>query len=171
MVKLLFVLSITFLTACCVCQKTGTDVKQKPPGSASNSQVGPHTLVYKTKGNYNLLVPILLSDDKKNIISYPDPKDLKLNGELQTPIVLKNNYLLDKRGIGRNVAFLKYTYADYIQLKTIPTIAELMQAIVDKDPLVELIDCGLKSNFQNEEKQINDWIEGNLLRQKGVIVK
>ena len=37
----------------------------------------PHLIVYKTKVDYNNFVPIILSEDKTEIISYPDPIDVK----------------------------------------------------------------------------------------------
>lgn len=38
---------------------------------------GPQALIYKTKKDYTNLVPVLLSDDKTEIVSYPNPRDSK----------------------------------------------------------------------------------------------
>src|ERR1017187_6426884 len=66
---------------------------------------GPHVVVYKTKANYNNLVPVELTDDKTKIVSYPDPKDVKTENGYSLPSSLNNGYLLDNRGIGKNAAF------------------------------------------------------------------
>ena len=68
---------------------------------------GPPVLVYKTKANYNNLVPVILSDGKTEIVSYPHPKDLIKGSRFPLPFILNDGYLLDNRGIGKNVAFLK----------------------------------------------------------------
>lgn len=124
----------------------------------------PPTLVYKTKANYNNLVPVLLSEDKKEIISYPAPSDLKVNGSYALPIVLNKGYLLDNRGIGINVAFLKITYEEYSKLEKAPSLKELYKLIIDNDPLIELCNCGNNKVFTNKTKQINNIIDANKLR-------
>lgn len=124
----------------------------------------PPVLVYKTKRNYNNLVPILLSDDGKTIISYPHPKDLIVGSGYPLPTILNDGYLIDNRGIGRNVAFLSITYEDYSKLENVPNIEELYKLIIDKEPLLELCNCGTKTNFTNIEKEINYMISNNKLK-------
>ena len=126
----------------------------------------PHIFIYRTTKDYRHNVPIIMSEDKTQIVSFPHPSDLIVDGKLTLPTQLKNGYLLDNRGIGKNVAFLKYTYAEYSMLKAIPTLAELSDNIIDKDPLIELLDCGENSNFTDVKKQINEWIGENLLEKK-----
>lgn len=125
---------------------------------------GPQALIYKTKSNYNNLVPVLLSVDKTKIISYPHPTDIMRGNEYSFPTVLKEGYLLDNRGINENVAFLKLTYEEYAGLKNVPSLKELYNLIIDKDPLTELCDCGNKSAFTDAQKQLNDLIDKNKLR-------
>lgn len=126
----------------------------------------PHIVIYKTTKDYSHNVPVMLSEDKSQIVSYPDPSDLFFGENLALPTQLHNSYLLDNRGINKNVAFLKYTYKEYSKLPTIPTLKELYENIIDKDPLTELWDCGTKVNFQDLEKQLNEWIDKNLLAEK-----
>lgn len=124
----------------------------------------PHVLIYKTKKDYNNHVPVLLSDDKTEIISYPNPDDLKVGSNYLLPTLLNKDYLLDNRGIGKNVAFLKFTYEEYSELQNPPTLDELYNDIIDKDPLIEFCDCGIKSSFTNIEKQLNGLINTKKLR-------
>ena len=125
---------------------------------------GPHTMVYKTKADYNNLVPIDLSDDKTQIMSYPDPTDVKTENGYHTPTPLHKGYLLDNRGVGKNTAFLKMSYEEYAKLKTPPTLQELFDMILEKDPLTELCDCGLKTAFTDINLQLNQLIDSNKLR-------
>ena len=125
-----------------------------------------HVVIYKTTKDYNHNVPVILSEDKTQIVSYPHPTDLFYNGELVLPTILHNGYLLDNRGIGKNVAFLKYTYDEYSKLSEIPTLDELQRNIIDKEPLAELWDCGIKNNFTDLQKQLNEWIDRDMLIEK-----
>jgi len=105
----------------------------------------PSVIIYKTKADYSKNVPVGLNDERTVIVSYPGKTDLKG----QEPIALKYGFLLDKRGIRPNVAFLKYTYDEFLALETIPPIAELFNSIIDADPLTEMYNCGKVSNFHH----------------------
>ncbi|MBN1251462.1 MAG: hypothetical protein JXA16_04965 [Bacteroidales bacterium] len=115
-------------------------------------------LVYKTTKNYNNNVPIILSEDKKEIVSYPAPTDLKVGSNFALPTKLKNGYLLDNRGISKNVAFLKLTYQEFSNLEKAPSTKELMDLIIDDNPLKELYKCGLRSDYKNIEPELNNII-------------
>lgn len=132
---------------------------------------GPHLLVYKTKKNYRNLVPVLLSDDKSSIISYPAPTDIKAMGKNGYPTTLISGYLMDNRGIGTNVAFLKLSYSEYAKLKTVPTVDKLYKMIKDKDPITEMCDCGLKMSFKEPQKEVNAIIKAGELHKKCKVLK
>lgn len=138
-----------------------TKIAPQPFGAAQA-----HVIIYKTAKDYRNNVPIIMSDDKTQIISYPHPTDLFLGENLSLPTQLHNGYLLDNRGIHKNVAFLNFTYGEYSKLKDVPTLQELQRNIIDKDPLMELWDCGKKINFTDLQKQLNEWIDKNLLSEK-----
>ncbi len=106
-----------------------TEVKR--PGVA----VLPQAIVYRTNSDYINLVPVTLSDDGATILSYPDPSDVK--GDV-TPIALDNGYLLDRRGINRNTAYLDYTYEEYAALESAPSVKELMEHIIAKNAITEI---------------------------------
>jgi hypothetical protein len=132
---------------------------------------GPQILVYKTKKDYSNLVPVLLSEDKTEIISYPHPNDLTVGNGFPFPTVLNREYLLDNRGINKNVAFLKLTYQEYSGLKSVPTLKELFDYILDNDPLVELCDCGNKAAFPDPAEQLNMLISKRKLRTTCKVIK
>lgn len=145
---------------------------------ASASQVptlsftpGPSVMVYKTKKEYSNFVPVILSDDKSSIVSYPAPADVKDGDGLRLPIALKDGYLLDRKGINKNVAFLKLTYAEYAALEKAPSKASLMELIMDSDPLTELCNCGNKNAFEDETAQLNALIVSGKLRTECKVLK
>lgn len=153
----ILILILISLSACMIQNKKAL----KPDFSSLSAQ---HILVYKTKFNYNNLVPVLLSNDKTEIISYPNPRDLIVGSGYSLPTILNNDYLLDNRGIGINVAFLKLTYEEYSELKEAPSMKELYSYILDKSPLQELCDCGNKNVFSDIEKELNIIIDKNQIR-------
>lgn len=165
---LIVILSVIFISC-----KSSEEMNSKTNeisfgGSAIPS---PPVLVYKTKKDYNNRVPVLLNDNKTQIVSYPDPKDIKVGGNFLLPTSLQNGYLLDNKGIGKNVAFLKYTYEEYAKLKSLPTLQELYDNILDESPLLELCDCGNKSKYADIKKELNEYISKDILRTECATLK
>lgn len=137
--------------------------------SNGNKVTGPKVVIYKTKENYYLHVPVNLSADKKSIVSYPAPSDVFINGEPTLPLKLEDGYLLDRRGIGEGCAFLKWTYYEYNRLNHTPDSGEMMKMILDSDPLTEMYLCGRKSDFKDIESELNQIIrDGNLKQFKQI---
>ncbi len=169
--KIIVFICVTLLLSCNTNKKVMQESNETQPDFVPLFSPGPSVLVYKTKANYNNLVPVILSDDKTEIVSYPHPKDLLKGSEYSIPFVLNEGYLLDNRGIGKNVAFLKMSYEEYSNLKNIPSIKELHEIILDDDPLTELCDCGAKTGFTNEGKQLNKLIEDKKLRTICKVIK
>lgn len=151
----------------CLPQKNGASVErgsQKPEFTPVFS-TQPGVMVYKTRGDYGNLVPVLLSEDKSRILSYPHPDDLRVDGRWLTPKLLSEGYYLDNKGIQLNTAFLKFTYMEYSELDSVPSLELLYKNIKDKDPFLELCDCGNKSQYEDITKQLNQWILEKKLRQ------
>lgn len=120
---------------------------------------GPPTIVYTTKSNYNNLVPVILNDDKTKIVSYPHPNDLTYSGKPAYPYELNKGYLLDNRGININVAFLSLNYSDYMNLEKTPSPDSLYELIIDKDPIVEMYNCGNRHKYDDVVSSINEIID------------
>lgn len=80
--------------------------------------------------------------------------------------MLNRGYLLDNKGINVNTAFLKYTYEEYARLRQIPTPDELYRSIIDKDPIVEMWNCGRKGESGDMVVQLNDAIDNKSLAEK-----
>jgi len=114
-------------------------------------------IIYKTSGDYSALVPVTLNDQKTQVTSYPDIKDVYYSGyantQLAYPTKLDNGYLLDNRGISANSAFLKYTYDQYSKLSKTPSSAELFSSILVTSPFLEMYNCGARSFAHDTEQQ------------------
>lgn len=137
------------ISGCSITKKSQQPVNNMPEVTGSK------IYIYKTRRDYNKLVPIELSADKKTIVSYPDIKDVFTNGKPATPIMLSDGFLLDNRGISINVVFLKLTYQQYAALPATPNPDSLFNLILDNNPLTVLYDCGRKSDYQNLTEELN----------------
>lgn len=87
----------------------------------------PPARIYRTNGDYTDNVPVQLNEAGDALVSFPAPSDLTPN---QRPIPLADGYLLDRRGVGLNTVFTRYTYTEYAKLKEVPSPRELMDAII-----------------------------------------
>jgi len=142
-------------------RKSTTAMTEEKTGytPAIATEAGPPVIVYKTREHYAMNVPVILSGDKKEIISYPDRKDIFYKGELAYPVDLQNGYLLDRRGINEHVAFTHFTYEEYARLEKTPSPEELFKAIIDNDPLTEMWHCGGVYQYKDLENEIANVIE------------
>jgi hypothetical protein len=135
-----------------------------PSGSVSSVKSGqskitsPPCIVYKTRSDYSKNIPVLLSEDKTKIVSYPDVKDVYFNGELAYPTQLNDGFLLDNRGIGPNVAFLAVTYEQYSRLDKTPPATDLFNSILDKDPVLVMYQCGSRIQYKEIVIELNELI-------------
>ena len=132
---------------------------------------GPHAIVYKTKHDYRKLVPVVLSDNMKNVVSYPDPHDVKAGGKRMLPTELHKGYLLDNRGIGEHTAFLKMTWDKYAALPAAPSPAQLYKMIIDKDPMITICDCGPRNAFKHPTTELNKLVDTKTLPTKCKVIK
>ena len=131
------------IPACKTCKKSETTVDTQKQQKIDNPVVGdasPPLMVYKTVKNYNKNVPVILTEDKTAISSYPDVKDIYYKGEFSYPTEVADGYLIDNRGINKNVAFIDLTYEAYSKFSETPSAEALYSMILGKDPLLELYD-------------------------------
>ena len=128
---------------------------QKSSQNVSVSMALPPAIIYKTAKNYDKNVAIYLSEDKKDITGYPDPRDVSAESY---PTPLKKGYLLDNRGIGKNIAFISLTYEEYAALKKVPSIVELEKMIIDRNPIKEMYYCGNRGTY-SDVSELNKLID------------
>lgn len=102
----------------------------------STAAMLPMAIIYRTNGNFNDNVPVTMSPDRKEIISYPAPTDITMQS---APVPLAENYLLDRRGIGENTAFTQYTYESYSALKQAPSLKVLKESVIEGAEVIEIV--------------------------------
>ena len=174
---LFFLLMIAFVasqTEKQVSDSTPTQTQEEPvaaavtekPSKPQVSVASPLVLVYKMKKDYSKYVPVILSEDKTTIVSYPHPRDIYTNGQLALPTSLPDDYWLDNRGINENVAFLSFTYEAYAKLSDVPSMEVLYGKIMDNDPLLELWTCGHRQNYQDFVAELKEIISNKELSLK-----
>ena len=154
-------MSVTFLTSC----------SKKVVFVSENFSQNPPLVIYKTKANRDMNVPIRVMEDRKTIITYPDPTDVFTNGKLAYPTKLAKGYLLDNRGISLSSVFLSYDYATYSKLTNIPKEADLLKSIIDFDPFLEMYNCGYRYDYPNDVQAANDIIQNGLLKKCKCLTK
>lgn len=127
---------------------------------------GPRCIVYKMKQDYSRQVPVELSPDRTEVVSFPGIRDIYLHEGFAYPTKLEDGYFLDNRGIGPQVAFLRLTYDEYSKLELTPSASLLMNLILDADPILEMYDCGNRNSFADAEAAMNELILTGKLKQK-----
>ena len=145
------------------CKKITKPENSNPAPTKTTHMAGPPVIIYKTKKEYSNNVPVILSADKKMVVSYPGIKDIYTNGKFATPTLLENGYLLDNRGIGPDVAFLTLTYEAYSKLPATPKPDDFMKMILDADPLTEMYNCGTRYQYQDLAEELNKAIRDGKL--------
>lgn len=128
-------------------------------------------MVYRTQQDLHDKVPVGLSDDHAHIVSYPNPKDLTVDGKLLLPTKLAKGYWLDNKGIGLNTGFLKLTYAEYAALPQAPPVADMEAMLLDPAPLISLCDCGTQGSMADPVKEINALLRKGKLRDRCKVLK
>ncbi len=109
-------------------------------GPAGNvSRIGsepPRALIYSMNGNWSQYVPVTLNEEGTALVSYPAPTDITYS---QTPVSVGDGLWLDRRGISNRTAFTRWTYAEYSQLKAVPSQEEIMNNLIPGAEVTEIL--------------------------------
>lgn len=140
--------SCAIVTSLCACGSS----KNAAQSDIIVATASPQAVVYRTNKDYSRNVPVILDENKENIVSFPDPVDVR-NFPVPTP--LDKGYLLDNRGIGPHVAYTDYTFAEYAMLDKVPSIEELQAHIIDRNPIAEMWLCGPRHSFSDIRAELN----------------
>jgi hypothetical protein len=145
------------------CKSSNKLIKNEIPGDELVSyHREARAIIYKTNGNFSDKVPVIMNEERTKIVSFPAPQDLLLNGKPVRPSLLNQGYLLDNRGINERVAFLTFSYDIYSKLESAPEMEVLMANILEKYPLLEMYDCGKRSEYTDLIRDINVLIDRGL---------
>ncbi len=95
----------------------------------------PRALVYKTSVPCAENVAISLNASGTAVQSYPAPTDVTA---ASAPIDLPGGWLLDRRGLGPNTAFISLTYSEYSRLQKAPSPQELLKMVIPGAEVTEM---------------------------------
>lgn len=108
-------------------------------------------IVYKSKKDFSIFVPIHLTKDKKNIIGYPAKEDLKSLGHTNA-LAVENGYYIDLVGVNSNSVFTSFTLESYQKISTTPSLEEFKNHIIELNPFEEMYICDCRySNSEIEQ--------------------
>lgn len=122
-------------------QKASTDIIEEiTPTLPTFAQKVPEGMIpkataFKMSGDYADNVAITF-DDNGELIYFPDPSDL---GPGSLPVPLGNGWWLNKQGISYNSVFTKYTFAEYMNLPSVPSVEELKASVIPGAKVTEMI--------------------------------
>lgn len=119
----------------------------------------PKALLYKTSGNFNDRVPVQLSTDGKQLVSFPAPTDIPASPE---PLVLADGWLLSPVGVTASSVFTRWTYAEYRAMKQTPSPDEIMQAIIPGAKVTMTMQAPMtQSEAMADTTAVNEYIMAN----------
>lgn len=122
----IYLLAIAALTGCKSHEAASPTIIEAPVVAPAVKAL-PKATVYRMEGDASPEnVPVTISPATGNIVSFPGPRDIVG----QEPIALGNGWYLDRRGIGENSRFTRWTYAEYQKLTAVPSTAEIKAAII-----------------------------------------
>ncbi len=127
-----------------------------------NNQPMRKIMVFKPYQDVYNLVPVRLSQDKKEVLSYPAASDLPDLGIQK----LENGYLLDLIGVNENTAYLNITINEYKTSSRSFSLKELKSNIGNVNPYLELYECQYDSIKTSVNEALNQWIKIGALNKK-----
>lgn len=113
---------------------TPVKMEERVMGSQPPVEAIPKAVIYRTNGDYNNNVPLTMNGN--TIVSFPAPSDV--NPSSSAPVQLSDGYLLDRRGIGPNSVFTRFTYAEYAALPSPPSVDALKAAVIPGAKVTEI---------------------------------
>jgi len=126
--------------------------------AGSAVRVMPKAVAYRMSGDYAANVPVNLGADG-SLVSYPAPSDVS---EASMPLPLADGWWLDRRGVGRNSVFTRYTYAEYSALKTVPSPAQLLASVIPGAAVTEVLSLPMTpGEAAADTAAVNDYIRVN----------
>ncbi|MGC8865657.1 MAG: hypothetical protein ACP5O2_08040 [Bacteroidales bacterium] len=127
-------------------------------------------VIYKTKASFDQQVPISVTNHPLQLVSYPHPSDLKFSdGSFRYPIPLNGGYLLDRKGVGPQTAFLSLSYEAYCAQP--PDPSSLLSLIADSDPMEEIWHCYLPYRQDDLLDTLNYLISSQLINKRCTRIK
>lgn len=90
--------------------------------------------VFKMNGDYANNVAVAVDGNGK-LTYFPDPSDIN---QSSCPVEVGDGWWLNRQGIGKGYKFTRYTFEEYSRLEKVPTVTELLDAIIPGAEVTEL---------------------------------
>lgn len=140
-------------------RNSGPDAPPAP--NVREAKMIPKATAFKMSGDYAGNVAITV-DSQGNLTYFPAPSDISTASE---PVALADGWWLNRQGIGINSVFTKYTFAEYAALPSVPTIAELKEAIIPGARVTEVIQLPYNLNEAADNiPSINEFLQKQAAR-------
>lgn len=143
---------VLVMLAGCNCTHKNQSAEATGKKDGDETKALPKAIIYKTTRDYSDQVAVIMDANKKSIVGYPAPSDIQ--GSQKKPTNLGDGYWLDNQGINKNAAFLSYTFEEYGALKEAPTLDTLKAHIMNKNPIVEMWNCGYLNQYHDLKKEL-----------------
>lgn len=128
------------LLFCCACShktvassETKTDsvvtsltMNRKPVSGVKPVSAVLNASVFKMSGDYSDNVAVGVDPDGR-LTYFPAPTDISVSSR---PVSLGNGWWLNRQGLGKGYRFTKYTFEEYAKLPSVPSMQELVDAII-----------------------------------------
>ncbi len=111
------------------------------------------TIIFRTSDKVDNLVPIVVNDNNE-IVSYPAPSDLKIDGKYKKPIALGNNWYIDQIGVSSKSKFLTLSFKEYAVIN--PVNIDNLQSKVTPISFYDICECPPVDNYDEIITAFND---------------
>lgn len=116
----------------------------------------PNATAFRMNGDYADNVAVTL-DANGNLLYFPSPTDITENS---IPLNLGNGWWLNRQGIGANSVFTKYTFKEYMELPSTPSIQELKASIIPNARVIEMIELPFKiGEASNNIEAVKEYLQ------------
>lgn len=107
----------------------------------------PRAVVYRTSAPSDSLVAIQLNGSRTSVVSFPAPSDLSPEA---MPVKLPGGWLLDRRGIGPEASFTRFTYGGYSDADATPEV--LIEAVVPEITVTQMVQLPVSASSVTPEQ-------------------
>lgn len=101
----------------------------------------PNARIYRTNTDVDKYVPVTVNPATGELVSFPAPTDIT---PASMPVVLKDGWLLDRRGISPNTRFIRYTYSQYHDMSEGVSTSMILNSLIPDARVTEIVELPYK---------------------------
>lgn len=116
----------------------------------------PKATAFRMSGDYENNVAITLNSEG-GLLYYPAPTDISASS---APLKLDNGWWLNRQGVSGNSVFTSYTFSEYSQLPSVPSTAQLLEAVIPGAKVTQIVQLPYTINeAQYHISDINSYLK------------